>query len=91
MQGANETLVSPSHLSPPPLHSPICSQVDRQWVTKCCLRYLMLLITMAVESQLSPQNQNIFLKHSNGHHFILGGEKLNTMAYFKLKNKTTQL
>lgn len=61
MQGANEVLVSFPHLFLSPLHPPICSQINRQWVTKCCPNYLMLLITVTAQCQLAPQKQNIFM------------------------------
>ena len=71
-QGTSEVPVSLPHLFLSPLHPPICSQINRQWATKCCLSYLMLLITMPVQSQLSPQKQNIFMQHSKWVLFRLG-------------------
>lgn len=76
VQGANEVLASLPHLLYHPVHPPICSQKNRQWVTKCCLSYLMLLITMAVQSQLSPQKQNIFIQHSKWVLFHLGQRQI---------------
>lgn len=76
MQGANEALASLPHLFPSPAPLPICSQINRQWATKCCLSYLMLLITMTAQSQLSPQKQNIFMQHSKWKRFHLGQRQI---------------
>lgn len=47
MHAAPEVPACPSPSAPSPPHPPVCSQVNRQWATKCCLSYLMLITTPA--------------------------------------------
>lgn len=73
---------------------PICSFIPtpsrlltskQVMATKCCLSYLMLLITMPAQSQLSPQNRASSPHVPNGYCFLWGRDRLNTGAQLQLK------